>query len=195
MRIITVLAPLALLGGCATSYVSPVEVTRFTGDAPNRLSLGTIAVRAAPGQPGDSLEFSAYQNAVAAELGQLGYRVVPLAQAAQVAELRVGRSVAQPQRGRGPVSVGVGGSTGSFGSGLGLGLGLDLSGRPKDRIDTEMGVAIRDNGNGQTLWEGRASFSASADNAYADRQQAANRLADALFSGFPGQSGETIQVK
>lgn len=195
MRILTVLAPLALIGGCATSYVSPVEVTRFTGDSPNRLSMGTIAVRAAPDQPGDSLEFSAYQNAVAAELGELGYRVVPLAQAVQVAEIRVGRSVAQPQRSRGPVSVGVGGSTGSFGSGLGLGLGFDLSGRPKDRIDTEIGVTIRDNGNGQALWEGRAAFSASSDSNYADRQRAANRLADALFSGFPGQSGETIQVK
>ncbi len=195
MRILSVLAPLALLGGCATSFVSPVEVTRFSGDSPNRLGLGTIAVRAAAGQPGDSLEFSAYQNAVSAELTELGYRVVPLTQAAQVAEIRVARGVVQPQRGRGPVSVGVGGSTGSFGSGLGLGLGLDLSGRPKDRIDTEMGVTIRDNGSGQVLWEGRAGFGASSNSDYADRQRAANRLADALFSGFPGQSGETIQVK
>jgi len=185
------------LAGCASTYVSPVEVNRFVGAAPARLGNGTIAVRAAPGEAGGSLEFAAYQQAVAAELAQLGYRVVESGGAAQLAELRVARSAERPLTGgRSPVNVGVGGSTGSYGSGLGLGVGINLGGgRPKEVIDTGIGVIIRDGASGQALWEGRASFSASANSDYADRQAAAGRLADALFAGFPGESGETIEVK
>ena len=198
-RSFALLAPLAValpLAGCASTYVSPVEVTRFVGEAPQQLGSGTIAVRAAPGEAGGTLEFSAYQQAVAAELGQLGYRVLERGSAAQVAELRVARAAERPLGGgRSPVNVGVGGSTGSYGSGLGMGIGINLGGRPKEVIDTGVGVIIRDNSSGQALWEGRASFSASANSDYADRQAAAARLADALFAGFPGESGETIEVE
>ena len=192
------LAPLAaavLLAGCTQTYVSPVSVTRFVGEQPARLGQGTIAVRAAPGEPADSLEFSAYTQAVAFELAELGYRVVPGAGAAQVAEVRAARVIDEPVRRRGPVNVGVGGSTGSYGSGVGVGVGLDLSGPPPEVVRTELGVVIRDNGTGQALWEGRAQFSASANSDYADRRAAATKMADALFSGFPGQSGETIEVR
>lgn len=193
-------APLILalwLPACAaSSYVSPVEVTRFVGEQPGQLGRGTIAVRAASGGVDDSLEFSAYERAVAAELTELGYNVVPVGEATQVAELRFVRA-AGPQGAsrRSPVNVGVGGSTGSFGSGLGVGLGIDLSGPPQQMIDTEIGVTIRDNGSGAALWEGRAGFSASANSAFAERPAAAARLADALFDGFPGQSGETIEIR
>ena len=192
------LAPLAaavLLAGCTQTYVSPVSVTRFVGEQPARLGQGTIAVRAAPGEPGDSLEFSAYTQAVAFELAELGYRVVSGEGAAQVAEVRAARVIDEPVRRRGPVNVGVGGSTGSYGSGVGVGVGLDLSGPPPEVASTELGVVIRDNGTGQALWEGRAQFSASANSDYADRRAAATKMADALFSGFPGQSGETIEVR
>lgn len=183
------------LAACATPYASPVEVTRFIGNAPARLGTGTISVRPAAGAAGDTLEFAPYQQAVAAELAKLGYRVLPEGVAAQVAEVRVGRDQTAPTRQRGPVSVGVGGSTGSYGSGVGLGVGIDLSGPKKPVIDTELGVIIRDNETGQSLWEGRATFGASSDSEYAQRQAAATRLATALFSGFPGESGETIKVK
>lgn len=188
--------PLSLsVAGCATPYASPVEVTRFIGNAPARLGSGTISVRPAPGAPGDTLEFAPYQQAVAAQLETLGYRVISDGVAAQVAEVRVGRELRTAAGRRGPVSVGVGGSTGSYGSGVGLGVGLDLTGAPKPVTDTLLGVIIRDNGTGQALWEGRASFGASSDSPYAQRQAAATRLATALFNGFPGQSGQTIEVK
>ena len=118
------LAAALLLAGCAQTYVSPVSVTRFLGDQPARLGQGPIAVRAAPGTPGNSLEFMPYRQAVAGELTRLGYRVVPGDAAAQVAEVRVARVVDQPGGRRNPVSVGVGGATGSYGSGLGLGVGI-----------------------------------------------------------------------
>lgn len=191
--LLTALTGAFALAGCATPYASPVEVTRFTAEAPARLGSGTIAVRAAPGSPGGTLEFAAWEEAVASQLARLGYTVQ--AQAAQVAEVRVLRAERSSEQPRGPVSVGVGGSTGSYGSGLGLGLGFDLSGPPKPVIDTELGVIIRDSATGAPLWEGRAGFGATTDHKLADRQAAAARLAGALFAGFPGQSGETIEVR
>lgn len=189
----------SLLAGCATPYASPVEVTRFSApaapQAATRVGSGTIAVRAAPGAPGGTLEFSVYEQAVAEQLARVGYQVQPGGPAAQVAEVRVGRVQLAPGERRGPVSVGVGGSTGSYGSGVGLGVGLDLSPPPKPVIQTELGVIIRDNATGQALWEGRAEFGASTDSPLADRQAAAARLAGALFGGFPGASGQTITVK
>ncbi len=188
------IAAALLLAGCAQTYVSPVSVTRFVGQAPARLGQGPIAVRAAPGTA-NSLEFAPYWQAVAGELTRLGYRVVPGDDAAQIAEVRIDRAVGQPGRGRNPVSVGVGGSTGSYGSGLGLGLGFDLSGPPPAVADTRMGVIIRDGANAEPLWEGRAEFAASANSRYGDAQAAAAKMAAALFAGFPGRSGETIEVR
>lgn len=192
---LVLLATSLALTACATPYASPVEVTRFTGSAPAQLGSGTISVRPAPGSAGATLEFAAYEQAVAAELEKLGYSVMAEGVTAQVAEVRVAREQLAPEQRRGPVSVGVGGSTGSYGSGLGVGIGLDLSGPKKPVIDTELGVVIRDNGTGQSLWEGRAAFGASADSEFTQRQAAATRLASALFSGFPGESGATIEVK
>nr|WP_166178797.1 DUF4136 domain-containing protein [Altererythrobacter segetis] len=183
-----------LLSGCAQTYVSPVSVTRFLGPAPARLGMGPIAVRAAPGTA-NSLEFAPYWQAVSAELTRLGYQVVAGNDAAQVAEVRVERAVDQPGRKRNPVSFGLGGSTGSYGSGLGMGLGIDLSGPPPAIADNRIGVIIRDGASGQPLWEGRAEFAASANSKYGSAQAAAAKMVAALFAGFPGRSGETIEVR
>ena len=201
IRCLALLAAVVPVAACTTTYVSPVEVTRFVGDSPARLGSGTIAVRAAPGEAGGSLEFAVYEQAVAAELARLGYRVVPAdaaqsqvpgTSAAQVAELRVSRMVEPPDGRRSPVNVGVGGSTGSYGSGVGVGVGIDLGGaRPRDVIHTAMGVIIRDNASGQALWEARANFAASPDSEFADLPAAAERLAGALFGDFP-RPGENL---
>jgi hypothetical protein len=190
------LALAALLAGCATpAYVSPVEVTRFTGTAPSLLGSGPIAVRAAPGEEPGSWEYAAFQTAVAEELRQIGYTVTA-DDAAQVAEISVERYVAQAGGGRSPVNVGVGGSTGSYGSGVGVGVGINLGGnRPSERIDTELRVRIRPTAGGDATWEGRARFTATANSDFAQQRAAAAKLADALFSGFPGRSGETIEVR
>lgn len=195
-QIVLALSPLAalLLTGCASTYVSPVEVTRFHQDTPNLLGKGPIAVRAALAEEPNSWEYAAYQTAVIEELRQIGYNVVGGA-ADQVAEISVERLVDRPGRARSPVSVGVGGSTGSYGSGLGVGVGLDLSPRPAEQIDTQLRVVIKPTAGGDALWEGRARFAASANSEYGDQRAAAAKLADALFSGFPGRSGETIEVR
>jgi hypothetical protein len=194
--LLAVLVPAALLAACATpAHVSPVEVTRFT--APQAaLGSGTISVRPGPGEQPDSWDYSAFRSAVSAELAKLGYSVTD-GTTQQVALITVRRSAERPATPtRSPVSVGVGGSTGSYGSGVGLGVGINLGGsKPSEEIDTELRVSIVPSGGTDAIWEGRARFSATANSNFAERNAAAGKLASALFAGFPGQSGETIEVE
>ena len=60
---------------------------------------------------------------------------------------------------------------------------------------TELAVTIKDRASGQALWEGRASFTVSARSPLASGQLGAAKMAEALFKGFPGRSGETIEVR
>lgn len=189
--VLPALAALALAGCVAP--VGPVEVTRFhVPDAP--LGRGPIAVVPAPGMSDTSLELRTYQSAVARELVRLGYTETQSG-GAQVAEVRMMRRTWQPDRERGPVSVGVGAGGGSYGGGVGMGVGIDLSGPPKAQTETELGVMIKDRASGKTLWEGRAVFVVRADSPLAQTDLGAAKLTEALFRGFPGNSGETILVK
>lgn len=145
-----------------------------------------------------ALEYRSYATAVERELERIGYQVLPVgareAAGVQTATLRIERSVLSPvAEDRNPVSVGVGGGTGGFGSGVGVGIGINLGGRPKDRIATEMFANIRA-GDGVVLWEGRASVEAKAGTPMAETQLNAAKLAQGLFSAFPGESGATISV-
>ncbi|KLE34813.1 DUF4136 domain-containing protein [Aurantiacibacter luteus] len=193
-------AAIALLGGCATpAYVSPVEVTRFVSQAPTMLGQGTIRVTGAPGMDTASVEYGIYADAVRAELAQLGYRVTTQ-EADQVAQISLEQMVAAAEGRRGSgVGVGGGASTGTYGSGVGVGVGVDLTrlinGRPAERIERQLAVSIRSATGVQNLWEGRASMTASANSDYGSSPAAAARMADALFTGFPGESGETISVE
>ena len=192
-RTCSILLASAGLAACAApAYVSPVEVTRFVGDAPAQLGAGTISVDFGFGLQ-RSPDESVYRTAVERELASLGYSVRPSG-GMQVAQVTLEQFVDDPDAGRRPVSVGGGASVGSYGSGVGLGIGLDLTPRAAERLDTRLSVAIRPVAGGANLWEGRAQMTASANSDYADQSAAATRLASALFSNFPGVSGETIQV-
>lgn len=195
LRGLAVLAALTL-AACQTP-VGPVEVTRFHDAAAlARLAQGTISVQPAPGfTDTGSLEQASYQTAVLRELQRLGYREAAAGTSAQVAEVRVERFTFRPDRTRGPVSVGVGGTTGSYGSGVGVGIGLDLSGGPKEQVTTELAVTIRDSATNAVVWEGRASFTVAASSQLAQTQLGAAKVAEALFRGFPGNNGETIEVE
>ena len=182
------------LAACATpAFVSPVEVTRFVGSAPQVLGQGTISVAAEPGSLASAHELAPYRDGIAVELARLGYRVVPQG-GEQVAQVSLERDVIGARERR-PVSVGGGASVGSYGSGVGLGIGLDLSGRPADRIETRLALAIRARAGGANLWEGRAAMVASANSDFAAPEAAAQRLASALLRDFPGRSGETVTVE
>jgi hypothetical protein len=190
----SVIAVAVLLAGCTTTYVSPVEVTRFTGDQPQALGSGPIAVRAGPGAPADSLELNVFREAVARELQEQGYVIID-GEAPQIAEVTIDTMVEQPGYSNSPVSVGGGVGGGSYGSSAGVGVGIDLSPRPSERLHRELRVMIKPAQGGTALWEGRARFTATVNSGFAETQAAATKLADALFGGFPGQSGETIEVR
>ncbi len=187
-------AALALTLSACVAPTGPVEVTRFLAPDVNALGKGSITVEAAPGSDPASLEWRSYAGAVMRQLVLNGYTEASAASAGQVAVLRLSRQTFRPDRSGGPVSVGVGGSTGSYGSGLGVGIGLNLSGQPKEQVQTELGVLIKDRVSGASLWEGRASFTVRTGSPLADTALGAPKIAEALFAGFPGKSGETIRV-
>lgn len=193
MRPLFLMAPLALLSGCVAP-TGPVEVTRFHVPDVAPLARGTIAVEAAAGMDPASLELRAYEDAVAQELRRLGYTVNESG-GDQVALVRLSRQSYLPSRTRSPVTVGGNGTVGSYGSGVGLGIGIDLSGPPSQQTETALSVMIRDRKSAKALWEGAARFTVKASSPLAQTSLGAPKLAEALFRGFPGQSGETILVK
>jgi hypothetical protein len=185
---------LIALAGCVTP-IGPVQVTRFHAADISPLGKGTVSVEPAPGSDGNSIEWQTYRAAVMRQLERLGYTAASPGTGAQVAHMKVTRSTIQPSGGSGPVSVGVGGSTGSYGSGLGVGIGLNLSPKPKEQVATELSVSIKDRTSGTTLWEGRASFVVTTASPLAGTALGAPKMSEALFLNFPGQSGETLEVK
>lgn len=185
---------IAALSGCVAP-VGPVEVTRFHAPDIAALGHGAIAIEPAPGMDGQSLEFRSYAAAVMRQLTLLGYSEQVAGTSPHIAVVRLERDTYQPQRARGPVSVGVGGSTGSYGSGIGVGVGFDLSGPPPEQVETRLSVTIRHRASGQALWEGRAAYTVNAKSPMANTQLGAAKITEALFKGFPGVSGETIEVK
>ena len=181
------------LAGCVTP-IGPVQVTRFHAADVSPLGKGTIAVEPAPGSDGNSLEWQSYRGAVMRQLVLLGYSEAPSGRGAQVAYVKLARRTIEPYRSS-PVSVGVGGSTGTYGSGVGVGVGLNLSPKPAAQIATDLAVAIKDRASATTLWEGRASFTVSSKSPLAATALGAPKMSEALFQGFPGASGATIEVK
>ncbi len=189
------LAATIALAGCATPP-GPVEVTRFV--APERaaeLGQGRIFVTTMPGTQGDSLALAPYKAAIASELAAIGYVESDRAAASQIAEVAIESYVLGTGGRRSPVSVGVGGSTGSYGSGVGLGIGINLGGGERDRLGTEVAVRISDVATGESLWEGRADFAPPENSPLARGTANAQTIASALFRDFPGNNGETIEVK
>lgn len=189
------LAAALALSGCATPP-GPVEVTRFL--APDRVALlgqGEIFIETGPGSQAEGLALAPYKAAVAEELRRLGYAESERANAGQIAQVAVQHYVIGAGGRRNPVSVGVGGSTGSYGSGVGVGIGINLGGGEKDRLGTELSVTIRDKASGDSLWEGRADFQPPENSPLARGQANAQTVASALFREFPGNNGETIEVK
>ncbi|MGJ3630006.1 hypothetical protein AB5I41_30340 [Sphingomonas sp. MMS24-JH45] len=58
---------------------------------------------------------------------------------------------------------------------------------------TELSVRLRQGAD--AVWEGQAELLTDTTAPDADTASIAARLATALFTGFPGESGRTIEVK
>lgn len=202
------LRPLAALGSalglaaCATTpALPPTEVVRYHLGAP--IARGTVAVEPLAGAAPASLEFQSYASAVQAELVRVGYATSPAgARAEYVATVDFRRSTVEGPPRRSPVSIGIGGggySGGYRGGGVGLGGGLSFpvggDRRGRELLVTELRVLIKRRADQQQVWDGsaRAVTDIRAPDATADAQ--GRKLAAALFTGFPGDSGRTIEVR
>lgn len=188
--------PFALAACTTTQPAGPIEVTRFVApDSRAQLGNAPLRVETATGSPEQGLAMLPYNEAVARELSAFGYVENARPSARQIASVSVERTQLGEGGRRSPVSVGAGGSAGTYGSGVGLGIGINLGGGSKDRVVTRLSVSLRDVTSGTVLWEGRARLDAPVDSRLAQNDAAAAALAEALFQGFPGNSGETIEVE
>jgi hypothetical protein len=187
----------AALAGCTStgSGSRGVEVTRFHLNQP--IARGEIAVEsfAVPGAGGP--EFNIYAAAVEQELRRLAWPVATsFGTSEQVALVGVEQAHGETPPRRSPVSIGVGGGTGGYRSGVGLGVGFNLGGgRSAELVTTTLQVRIKRRSDGTVFWEGRATDQARADKLEGQPAAIAQRLAQALFREFPGESGRTVMVK
>lgn len=196
------IALLASLGACASPFGSGVqegaEVTRFHLEQP--IARGEIAIEPVDPTEGGSLAFTQVAASVERELVEQGWRVVrDGARSEQVALVGFGQGYREATANRPAVSIGVGGGTGGWGrSGVGVGVGTSFpvgSRRSGEIVVSEMIVRLQRRSDATAFWEGRARAEARADDPLASPAYAASLLADALFEGFPGESGRTIRVE
>lgn len=192
----TRLLPLLVAASLSACVVptGPVEVTRFNRAGEGVVyGSGTYSVEVAGDSAAETgLAASPYLAAVAREMQRVGY-AEKMGASDLVVEVRVSTERFEPGR-HSPVSVGVGGSTGSYGSGVGLGVGINLGGGPKAQVQTTLDVRIVRRSDKLVIFEGKAVQAAKLGSPAAQPGIAAAKLAQALFQGFPGRSGETIRV-
>lgn len=197
MRSAIFLAAAILAGGCATANANyPVEVSRFHVD---RVAPGTVAVVADAGAL-EASDYSYYAGAVGDALTARGYTVVAAdARPTYLARVAV-RSDVRPFREASPFSIGLGGGSYSGGRrggfGIGGGVGIPIGrGKLREQVATTLSVKIDTRDGGQGVWEGRAQGQAIRTPGTPEAVPFPTRLATALFTGFPGESGRTITVK
>ena len=198
MRIAILLAAsAAALAGCATTggVGAPAEVVRYHLDQP--LERGTVVVQ--PAEGGDGLSGQPYAAAVSRALGEVGYApAAPGGEVDFIALVEV-RHRDAPGRSRGSgvsIGIGLGGfSGGRRGGGVGYGGGVGFpvgSGRSAGAAGTELSVTIKRRVDQSPVWEGHARTVAGRR---VPDDAVAQKLARALFTGFPGESGRSIEVR
>lgn len=185
----------AALSGCATGYrAPPMEVTRFHLGQPLERTTFTIEAATNPGETGP--EFRTYADAVSAELEKQGYvRSTSNMASGYIAGVAFRREPGGTFRERPPFSIGLGG--GGFGGNIGAGAGVSvpIGGKTRALIVSELSVQLRRRSDNTVVWEGRAVAESASGSVAAQRVESATRLAQALFTRFPGESGVTINVK
>jgi len=196
--------PVALalgLSACATNSFK-ADVSRFAVPLPAPAGQTFAVVPEDPKLAG-GLEFATYANAVAAELTQLGYTRAASPESADML-VRFDYSV-DNGRERVRTSPGVGGygafgpwgRWGGWGGGFGAwGYGFNdpFFGGPDVRSYTiytsGVDVKIDRRVDGQRLFEGKAEAVSRSNRL----PRLVPNLVDALFTDFPGNSGETVRI-
>ncbi len=179
------------LAGCATGPTT--QVTRFHLNQP--IATGQITVEPMMAADRGSPEFQSYANIVGAQLAKIGFTEAPgLAKSEQVAVIQVDRAFYDGPP-RSSFSIGIGAGSFGYHGGAGGSVGTTIPGKPTQNVSTRLIVQIKRRSDGTTVWEGRAETSARFGTADAQPDAAVQRLASAVFQGFPGVSGRTITVK
>ena len=171
----------AALAGCSTSGGGAearggMEVTRVHLGQP--VARGRIAVEAFDAADSNMPEFGSYAAAVGTQLSRLGWTVVTAAgQGEQVALVDVEQGSRGALQGRGMRT--------------GTGAARAAAGRASDAQAVMLEVSIKRRSDGSVIWEGRALSGVEASG----RSAAVQRLSEALFRDFPGESGRTIRSR
>ncbi|MDR6853578.1 hypothetical protein J2Y54_003098 [Sphingomonas sp. BE123] len=185
----------AAVAGCSTTMggSAPIDVTRYHLSQP--IPTGTVAVQPVAAGPAGP-EAQLYVDAVAATMTAMGFTAAPeSATADYLASVDFRRTDRGQVRTRPPLTIGVGG--GSYGGGVGVGVGTSVGIGSKTRTvyASELAVQLRRRGDNTVIWEGKAMTETLGAADGTQPADTAAKLADALFKGFPGQSGITITVK
>ncbi|UUL81795.1 hypothetical protein [Sphingomonas qomolangmaensis] len=195
---IAILSLAALTSACAAGggRSGPVNVIRYNLGTP--VGPGTFSIEPLRTAPTISSEYQAQADSVARALEGLNFRRVTGDEpAAYLVEIAFNRQ-ATGQRTPPPVSIGLGGGGGSFGrrgGGVGLGGGLSTGlGGGRDIVETELSAKLRRRTDSTVIWEGAARTVGTVPRDAIEAAKQSDRLADALFQGFPGQSGITTTV-
>lgn len=196
----TLLASAGLAGCATTAPTPPAEAIRYHLGQP--IARGTIRVEplTTDGAPA-SLEYRAYAAAVEAELLRNGYTLAQpgiFPDFVATVAFRRGTELGPPRPS--PFSIGLGIGGGSFGRrsavGGGVGLGIPIgSQRGREIVVSELQATIKRRVDQSPIWEGQARAAADVRDPASQTDALARRLARALFTDFPGQSGRTIEVR
>ena len=193
--------PLALavgLSACTTPFKA--DVSRFAAPLPAPQGQSFAVVPEDPKLAG-GLEFATYANAVAAEMQELGYTRAATPESADLLvrfDYRVdgGRErVRTDFNGVGAAGFGPWGRWGGWGGGgWGFGFNDPFFGGPDVRSYTiyTSGIDLKIDraADGQRLFEGKAEAVSRSHRL----PRLVPNLVDAMFTGFPGNSGETLRI-
>lgn len=196
--------PVALAIGLSACTTTPfkADVSRFTAPLPAPAGQ-TFAVVAEDPKLAGGLEFATYANAVAAEMTQLGYTRAATPESADMLvrfDYRVdnGREKVRTDfngAGFGAGRWGPWGPWGGWGGGAwGVGFNDPFFGGPDVRSYTvytsAIDLKIDRRADGQRLFEGKAEAVSRSNRL----PRLVPNLVDAMFTDFPGNSGETLRI-
>lgn len=199
------------LSACAGGKHMPVEVTRF--HTAQLVAGGSLAIMPHDPTMKNTFEYQKYSASLATILTQVGFQVVPNPQQADfILTYDVMRGTryqnnainAGDNRPHGGISMGGGYGSGGGGFGGGFGGGGISTGfsipvgngyRTSPRVETMLTAQLSRHDTHQVIWEGHAKTQAKSNAPEGNPDWAVNRLATAMFSNFPGPSGEMEKIK
>lgn len=173
-----------------------VDVSRFVArDGAALLDPGPMRIVSLAGGTDDEATRAIYEAALVDQLVRAGYdTMAPAADDGRVIEMRIVRDVLTPAEGKknpvsGTATVGVS----NRGSMMGMAVNVDLSDPKKALLSTRLELHVRAAPNGPVLWEGHATLATRDEDENWGEADIANRLAAALFDGFP-LSADTVDA-